>query len=89
MLPPEQFGMFLEYAREKERELKQKMEEGHAEAAPYELGGNTGCDYCAYRAICGFDPRLDGYGFRRLEKYSVEEVMERIREYTDRNQEEV
>ena len=89
VLPPEQFGMFLEYAREKERELKQKMEEGHAEAAPYELGGNTGCDYCAYRAICGFDPRLDGYGFRRLEKYSVEEVMERIREYTDRNQEEV
>ncbi len=86
VLPPEEFALFLEYAKEKERELKRQMAEGHAEAAPYELGGNTGCDYCAYHAVCGFDPRLDGYGYRRLEKYSVEEVMERIREYTDRNE---
>lgn len=81
VLSPEEFELFLEYAKEKERELKQQMEEGHAEAAPYELGGNTGCDYCAYHAVCGFDPRLDGYGFRRLKKYSRDEVLQRIREY--------
>lgn len=88
VLPPEEFELFLEYAKEKERELKQQMEEGHAEAAPYELGGNTGCDYCAYHAVCGFDPRLDGYGFRRLEKYSRDEVMQRIREYAGQKEEE-
>lgn len=83
VLPPEEFELFLEYAKEKERELKRQMEEGHAEAAPYELGGNTGCDYCAYHAVCGFDPRLDGYGFRRFEKYSREEVIRKIREYAE------
>ena len=80
--------MFLEYAKEKVQELKQQMEEGHAEAAPYELGGNTGCDYCAYHAVCGFDPRLDGYGFRRLEKYSKEEAIQRIREHAEEKEQE-
>lgn len=79
-LPPEDFALFLAFARKKEQELKDQMGEGHAEAAPYELNGSTGCDYCAYRGICGFDPRLDGYAYRSLENYSKEEVLEHIRE---------
>ena len=59
------------------------MGEGHAKAAPYELDGSTGCDYCAYHGICGFDPRLEGYGYRSLENYTKEEVMEHIREEMD------
>lgn len=73
-----EFAGFLRYTKEKERELKSKIFEGHAEAAPYELGGSTGCDYCAYRDICGFDPRLDGYEYRILEKLSRDEVMAQI-----------
>lgn len=83
VLPPEDFALFLSYAKKKEQELKTRMEEGHAEAAPYELNGSTGCDYCAYRGICGFDPRLEGYGYRSLENYTKEEVLEHIREETD------
>ena len=79
-LLPEDFALFLAFARKKEQELKDQMGEGHAEAAPYELNGSTGCDYCAYRGICGFDPRLDGYAYRSLENYSKEEVLEHIRE---------
>lgn len=73
-----EFAGFLRYTKEKEQELKTKIFEGHAEAAPYELGGSTGCDYCAYRDICGFDPRLDGYEYRILEKFSRDEVMAQI-----------
>lgn len=81
-LSSEEFRIFLEYTREKEQELKAQMAEGEAEAAPYELGGSTGCDYCAYRAICGFDIRLDGCDYRELEKYSREEVIE-LMKHTD------
>lgn len=73
-----EFAGFLRYTKEKEQELKTKIFEGHAEAAPYELGGSTGCDYCAYRDICGFDPRLDGYEYRILEKLSRDEVIAQI-----------
>ena len=83
VLEPEDFALFLSFAKKKEQELKEKMAEGQAQAAPYELNGNTGCDYCAYRGICGFDPRLDGYAYRSLENYSGEEAMEHIREETE------
>lgn len=79
VLSPEEFVRFLEYTKKKEAELKAEMAEGYAEAEPYKLEGSTGCDYCAYRDICGFDIRLDGYQYRELEKYSTEEVLEKIR----------
>ncbi len=60
--------------------MKRQIYAGEVQANPYELNGSTGCDYCAYRDICGFDPRLDGYAYRSLEKYSKEEVIRRMEE---------
>ncbi len=77
-LPGETFEAVLDYAREKENRMKEEMYEGEAKAAPYELDGATGCDYCAYRDICGFDIRLDGCGYRRLEKYSMEDAVAKM-----------
>ncbi len=85
VLTQREFTGFLRYTQKKEQELKEQIFEGHAEAFPYELGGSTGCDYCAYRDICGFDPRLDGYGYRTLEKLSREEVMGKIFAETEHN----
>lgn len=79
VLSPEDFMRFLEYTKQKEAQLKAEMANGAAEAAPYELGGSTGCDYCAYRDICRFDPRIDGCDYRTLENYSSKEVVEKIR----------
>lgn len=73
-LEPELFQRMLEYASRKEQELKQEMYEGTVQASPYELDGATGCDFCSYREICRFDPRLEGYQYRSLAKYSQEEV---------------
>ena len=74
-LPQETFETVLKYTKEKERQLKEAMYKGEVQAAPYELGESTGCDYCAYRDICGFDLRIDGCVYRRLAKYSVEEAV--------------
>ncbi|OUP83464.1 helicase-exonuclease AddAB subunit AddB [Lachnoclostridium sp. An169] len=81
-LPPEAFDTVLAYTKEKERELKEQMYAGDVQAAPYELGDATGCDYCPFRDICGFDPRIEGCGYRRLEKYSMEEAIEKMKEKT-------
>ena len=78
VLYPDEFQEFLAYTKKLEKKLKDKIAEGEVQAAPYELGGATGCDYCAYRAICGFDTRIDGYEYRKLEKYSKEDVLEKI-----------
>ncbi len=80
VLPPEAFDAMLRFTQKKEQELKQRIFEGEAAAYPYEMAGSTGCDYCAYRDICGFDPRLDGYEYRSLEKFSKEEAVRRMEE---------
>lgn len=85
VLSAEDFVSFLEYTRQKETDLKTKMAEGHAEISPYELGESTGCDYCAYRDICGFDKRLSGCEYRVLEKYPAAEAVEKIREKGKKN----
>ena len=55
--------------------MKQEMYEGEISASPYEMGDATGCDYCPYRDICGFDLKIEGCAYRHLEKYSVEEAV--------------
>ena len=59
------------------------MYDGEVQAAPYELGDATGCDYCACRDICGFDQRIEGYRFRKLEKYTLEEAVEKMKEHVE------
>ena len=46
----------LSYTKKKEAQVKRQIYAGEVQANPYELNGSTGCDYCAYRDICGFDP---------------------------------
>lgn len=89
-LPAGAFSTVLRYTREKERRMKALMYEGDVQAAPYEMAGATGCDYCPYGDICGFDPRIEGCSFRKLEKCSAEEAVRRMEEDIgcDRNGEE-
>ena len=77
-LPGEAFRTVLKYAEQKEQDIRDKIRGGKAEAAPYEMGGASGCDYCPYKDICGFDIRIDGCSYRRLEKYSMEEAVAKM-----------
>lgn len=84
-LPGDTFRAVLKYAQEKEMKIRDEISSGEVSAAPYEMGGDTGCDYCPYRDICGFDIRIDGCVYRRLEKYSMEEAVAKMMLETERN----
>lgn len=79
-LEPEAFDTVLEYTKKKTQELKAAMYAGEVKAAPYELGGASACDYCACRDICGFDQRIQGDEYRRLEKFTLEEAVAKMKE---------
>ena len=53
---------------------------GEAEASPYMLGDKTACTYCKYKGICGFDEKLPGYEYRKLDKFDNGEALEKMRE---------
>lgn len=80
VLSPEEFGILLNYTKKKEQELKDRILSGETAAQPYEMGAETGCDYCAYRDICGFDSRLTGYEYQSMEKLGMQEVVEKMKQ---------
>ncbi len=67
------------YVNRKIREIGREILDGRIGARPYKQGLDTACDYCAFRTVCGFDGRIDGYGYRKLEELSGEEALERMR----------
>ncbi len=77
-----QFGEISNYVNYLVRRLGQRMMDGEIAINPYELGGKNACQWCVFRSICGFDERLEGCGYRRLERFdsdgAVFEEMERI-----------
>ena len=63
-VPEEEFQLMMRHAARKVEEAHRGILAGRTEAVPYRKGQETGCDYCRYRHICGFDVKIPGYGYR-------------------------
>lgn len=74
-VPEEEFQLMMRHAAKKVEEAHRGILAGRAEAVPYRKGQETGCDYCRYRHICGFDVKIPGYGYRDIGSMSREEAI--------------
>lgn len=70
----ERFQALRQYVREKLRAAGREILDGTVSVHPYKQGSRTGCDYCPYHAVCGFDKKTAGYGYRRLRALKPEEI---------------
>ena len=68
------------YAAQKAARTGAEILKGRADVNPYSLGTETACDYCPFRAVCGFDPRVPGYEFRELGRMKKDEVLRQMSE---------
>lgn len=83
IISEKEFEGILQHADRKILELGNEIAEGRIAAAPYEKKGKSSCDYCPYRSLCGFDEKIEGFRYRRLEGMEKKEVLEKIREEAD------
>lgn len=75
-----EFGVMSDYAKEKIIQAGKQIFAGEASVRPYRLAEKTGCDYCPYHTVCGFDPRIPGYEYRQLQKFdNPEEILEKMK----------
>jgi len=79
-LGEEDFQMISQFATYKMKQIGTDILKGEVNPFPYAMGDRTGCDYCPYRGICGFDEKIPGYGYRKLGKVSKEEALANMRE---------
>ena len=54
------------------------MLSGRISVNPSLRGNISACDYCEYRAVCGFDKKTPGYNYRVFKKLGPDEVWHNI-----------
>lgn len=74
----EQFENLRKFVRKKIRELGNGIISGDVSARPYKRQKSTGCDYCRFQAVCGFDRKAPGYGYRNLKEPEPEKIWEEM-----------
>ncbi|MDO5417983.1 MAG: PD-(D/E)XK nuclease family protein, partial [Lachnospiraceae bacterium] len=72
------FWFLRDYVRSRCRKAGQEILDGDIRMQPYKQGNRTGCDYCPYHAVCGFDRKAAGYGYRKLRSIKPEEIWKEI-----------
>ena len=71
------FEKLSEYVNKKMKEIGSRIRQGDVEKKPFKKADSTGCTYCAYRGICGFDGNVPGYEYEHI-VLSEEKAMEKI-----------
>ncbi len=79
----EEFRTMAAYAREQVEKIHGRILDGDVRIRPYRQDQKSGCDYCAYRHICGFDLDIPGYGYRNIEKLDKPEALGKMRAVLD------
>ena len=79
MVAGEDFSAMMTHAKRQMEEARTKILNGEAGALPYKRGQESGCDYCPYRHVCGFDVKIPGYEYRDIGTMGKEEAMAAMR----------
>ena len=80
VLSEEELELLSDFAKKKMKEIGNAIMDGDAEVNPYKMGDRTSCTYCRYKGICGFDEKLPGFEYRKLEKFDNKKALEKMRE---------
>ena len=77
------FKVMSDYVNQKILETGKRIYAGDIAVKPYQLSGKTGCDYCPYHTVCGFDARMPGFSYNKLQEFDGSDaVMEKLVEET-------
>lgn len=84
VLSTKDFEQIFSYVNKKITETGKQIFAGDVSINPYQQGTASGCDYCPYHTVCGFDTRIPGYHYRKLENFDDSAaVLEKIKEGAD------
>ena len=59
----DEFNKLQEYTIKTLKEISKEIFEGNIDIKPYYKNTKTGCDYCGYKAICGFNTSNNKYNY--------------------------
>ncbi|MCI8464479.1 MAG: ATP-dependent helicase [Lachnospiraceae bacterium] len=75
-----QFEHLRSFVYRRMEQFGSAIAEGEISAKPYRRKERTGCDFCEFGPVCGFDRKLSGYEYRRLLEKKPEEIWKELEE---------
>ena len=67
-LSEEEFKKLISQTRERMQSDAGKILEGDINIEPYRYNGKTGCSFCSFSHVCGFDKNVKGFRYRNIAK---------------------
>ena len=72
----EEFDILSEYVNHNIVKKGNEIYSGNVKVSPYVEGDSSSCDYCPYKAVCGFDVKIKGYEDRNGTVIDKKEIFE-------------
>ncbi len=76
----EEFAIIRNYVNAQIKAQGRQIYEGDIRINPYQEGKESSCNFCPYHSVCGMDPKIPGFSYRRLESCSKEDIFEKMQE---------
>ena len=74
----EEFEILSEYVNHTIVKTGNAIYKGNVQVAPYVENQVSSCDYCPYKAVCGFDRKVQGFEERKNKKIDKKDLFDRM-----------
>ena len=76
----EDFKVLQEYIYKTITKISKEIFSGKIDIFPYKKGGRTGCDYCSYKGICGFNTKNCNNKFNYIPNKKADDIIFKMKE---------
>ena len=76
----EEFKILQDYIYRTIKQISKEILSGNIALKPYNKNGKKPCEYCTYKAICGFNPRMCGNTYNYIDKKSKDDIIRKMGE---------
>lgn len=77
----EEFKILQQYINKIVKQISKEILSGNIDLKPYNKKGKTPCEYCEYKSICGFNPRLCKNEYNYIDKKSKDEILNKMKSH--------
>ena len=78
VISAEEFEILSDYVNNTIVKAGNEIYQGNIQVAPFAEGQGTSCDYCPYKAVCGFDRKVQGFEERKIKKLDKKDLFDRM-----------
>ena len=79
----EEFKILQEYIYKTIKDISKEILSGKIDLKPYNKQEKTPCEYCEYKTICGFNPKLNNNKYNYIDKKTKDDILNKMRQNGD------